>query len=64
MQVDPIGRAALRLMDGTRDRSALVNDLRAWWEVEGASDSDSVEFSRERLEENLAQFAGNGLLLA
>ena len=59
---DPLGRYALQLLDGTRDRAALLADLRRWVQEQGGAVADEVTGSA--LAEKLRQLARLGLLIA
>ena len=66
---DPLGRYALQLLDGTRDRVALLADLRRWVRDQGRATAapgaaPSVEVSPAVLEEKLRDLARLGLLVA
>ncbi len=66
---DPLGRYALQLLDGTRDRMALLADLRRWVREQGRAMTAPeagpvVEVSPARLEERLHGLAHLGLLVA
>ena len=66
---DPLGRYALQLLDGTRDHTALLAELRRWVRERGRAGAawevvPSVDVSPATLEEKLRDLARLGLLLA
>ena len=69
---DALGQKLLQLLDGTRDRPALLKELRALvesgeFEIEDKSEESQRKFLENLpglLEESLARFAKLGLLLA
>jgi hypothetical protein len=58
---DEISRYALQLMDGTRDRAALLGGLSDWVR-EQRRESEAPGLSAQKLDENLVQLARLGLL--
>jgi SAM-dependent methyltransferase len=64
---DALGRHALQLLDGTRDRAALLADLRRWVREQGpAAATDAappVDISPVALEAKLRELARLGLLV-
>ena len=58
---DPLGRELLRLMDGTRDRSALKAGLEKV--IQGGGQTASEEVSLDKLDENMRRLARLGLVV-
>ncbi|HLJ57908.1 MAG TPA: class I SAM-dependent methyltransferase [Chthonomonadaceae bacterium] len=59
---DPLGAALIRLLDGTRDRAALVRDLAALIAPDESSESAAAERIAANLEPSLAALARSSLL--
>jgi SAM-dependent methyltransferase len=59
---DPMLRAMVVMLDGTRDRTALARDLIGM--LDPASDPQAAEVIRARLDEALERIAGHALLVA
>jgi SAM-dependent methyltransferase len=60
---DEIGRQLLLLLDGTRDRETLVNELLLFLSSKGVRGPSQHDNIREELEQNLTKLARLGLLV-
>lgn len=66
---DPIGRYALGLLDGTRDRPALLRELRRWVRQHrgdgfGTKDAPNIDLSPASLDAQLRELGRRGLLVS